>query len=115
MGTDRQAPALVICGDAGTLLPVLPTDRVDAVVTDPPWNLGRDYGRDRPAARRIGAAGGVRAGLVPAAAAPRDRRRRRTAHGRVGEGRPGYRQARSHPISIAASARYTRLILPRVA
>jgi DNA modification methylase len=35
----------MVCADADHLLPALPTDCVDAVVTDPPWNLGRQYGR----------------------------------------------------------------------
>jgi DNA modification methylase len=34
----------VIRADAAQLLPALPTGCVDAVVTDPPWNLGRPYG-----------------------------------------------------------------------
>jgi DNA modification methylase len=39
-----EVAVTVICGDALTLLPALGTDSVDAVVTDPPWNLGREYG-----------------------------------------------------------------------
>jgi hypothetical protein len=34
----------VVRADAAQLLPALPTACVDAVVTDPPWNLGRPYG-----------------------------------------------------------------------
>jgi hypothetical protein len=40
----ERVPALVVRADAATLLPGLPTSCVDAVVTDPPWNLGRPYG-----------------------------------------------------------------------
>ena len=36
---------MVVRADATRLLPGLPGSCVDAVVTDPPWNLGRDYGR----------------------------------------------------------------------
>ncbi|CCG03764.1 DNA-methyltransferase [Blastococcus saxobsidens] len=35
---------MVVRGDATELLAGLPTAGVDAVVTDPPWNLGRPYG-----------------------------------------------------------------------
>ncbi len=34
----------MVRADAARLLPALPTACVDAVVTDPPWNLGRPYG-----------------------------------------------------------------------
>jgi site-specific DNA-methyltransferase (adenine-specific) len=44
MGTAR-AGAAVVCGDAAALLPAMPDGCIDAVVTDPPWNLGRPYGR----------------------------------------------------------------------
>jgi DNA modification methylase len=37
----------MVCADAAQLLPALPTGCVDAVVTDPPWNLGRPYGRNQ--------------------------------------------------------------------
>ncbi|MDK3256860.1 DNA-methyltransferase [Blastococcus capsensis] len=36
---------MVVRADAAHLLPGLPDGCVDAVVTDPPWNLGRAYGR----------------------------------------------------------------------
>lgn len=36
---------MVVRADAAHLLPGLPDACVDAVVTDPPWNLGRSYGR----------------------------------------------------------------------
>ncbi len=34
----------MVRADASQLLPALRTACVDAVVTDPPWNLGRPYG-----------------------------------------------------------------------
>ncbi|TFV59567.1 site-specific DNA-methyltransferase [Geodermatophilus sp. DF01-2] len=34
----------MVRADAAQLLPALPSGCVDAVVTDPPWNLGRPYG-----------------------------------------------------------------------
>jgi site-specific DNA-methyltransferase (adenine-specific) len=36
---------MVVRADAADLLPALEDACVDAVVTDPPWNLGREYGR----------------------------------------------------------------------
>ena len=44
-GRCPASAAWVVCADAGRLLSALPRDSVDAVVTDPPWNLGRPYGR----------------------------------------------------------------------
>jgi DNA modification methylase len=40
--------ALVVRADATQLLPALRSACVDAVVTDPPWNLGRPYGSSTP-------------------------------------------------------------------
>ena len=45
MTRDGRPAALLVRADAGQLLPALAADCVDAVVTDPPWNLGRPYGR----------------------------------------------------------------------
>jgi len=34
----------VVCGDCRDVLPTIPDGVVDAVVTDPPYNVGKDYG-----------------------------------------------------------------------
>jgi site-specific DNA-methyltransferase (adenine-specific) len=34
----------LVCGDCLDVVAALPHGRVDAVVTDPPWNLAKDYG-----------------------------------------------------------------------
>ena len=36
----------IICGDALDLLKSIPDDTVDLIVTDPPYNLGKDYGNN---------------------------------------------------------------------
>ncbi|MDN7025031.1 site-specific DNA-methyltransferase [Methanoculleus sp. FWC-SCC1] len=49
---DGQAPGIgrylntVICGDAAGVLPVLPTESIDLVVTSPPYNFGHRYAGD---------------------------------------------------------------------
>ena len=40
-GPDAQ----IIEGDGPRTLELLADDEIDAVVTDPPWNLGKRYGR----------------------------------------------------------------------
>jgi site-specific DNA-methyltransferase (adenine-specific) len=37
-------PFLIIHGDCARHLAAMPDGSVDAVVTDPPWNLGKSYG-----------------------------------------------------------------------
>ena len=36
----------ILCGDAGTLLPLLPDSSVDIIVTSPPYNFGHSYASD---------------------------------------------------------------------
>lgn len=37
---------MIVCGDSIEELKLLETDSVDFVVTDPPYNIGKDYGND---------------------------------------------------------------------
>ena len=41
---DSRAPVRIINADARTVLSTMPSASVDAIVTDPPWNLAKDYG-----------------------------------------------------------------------
>jgi DNA modification methylase len=43
-GAGRTALAVVLHGDCLDIMRTLPDAAVDAVVTDPPWNWGKDYG-----------------------------------------------------------------------
>ena len=36
----------ILCGDAGTVLQLLPDDCIDIIVTSPPYNFGHSYARD---------------------------------------------------------------------
>lgn len=36
----------LICGDAAAVMRTLPSDSVDLIVADPPYNLGKDYGNN---------------------------------------------------------------------
>jgi len=36
----------ILCGDAGTLLPLLPDSSVDIIITSPPYNFGHSYASD---------------------------------------------------------------------
>ena len=37
----------LICGDAAAEMALLPSDSVDLVIADPPYNLGKDYGNNQ--------------------------------------------------------------------
>ena len=41
---DEQADIVIYCADCRDILPLIPDKSIDLVLTDPPYNVGKDYG-----------------------------------------------------------------------
>ncbi len=41
---DREAGQVIYCADCRDILPLIPDKSIDLILTDPPYNVGKDYG-----------------------------------------------------------------------